>query len=68
MPSRTMGIPYNTAPFSSSGHPALNLIAGFLLGKDDKNMWLLTYLKIVGKKFEDLMVLKLAGSWEKFYD
>jgi amidase len=65
MLSRTIGIPYNTAPFSSSGHPALNLPVGFVPAQDDKNVWLPTGLQIVGRKFEDLMVLKAAGSWEK---
>lgn len=65
MLSRTIGIPYNTAPFSSSDHPALNLPVGFVPAQDDKNVWLPTGLQIVGRKFEDLMVLKAAGSWEK---
>lgn len=68
MLSRTIGIPYNTAPFSSSGHPALNLPVGFVPAKDDKNVWLPTGLQIVGRKFEDLTVLKVAGSWEKTND
>jgi amidase len=65
---RTIGIPYNAAPFSSSGHPALNLPVGFVPAKDDKNVWLPTGLQIVGKKFGDLTILKVAGSWEKAYN
>jgi amidase len=62
MLSRTIGIPYNPAPFSSSGHPALNIPVGFVQAKDDKNVWLPTGLQIVGRKFEDLVDLK--GSWQ----
>ncbi|KAH8669761.1 amidase signature domain-containing protein [Tricladium varicosporioides] len=68
MLSRTIGIPYNTAPFSSSGHPALNLPVGFVPARDDKDVWLPTGLQIVGSKFDDLTVLKVAASWEKAND
>jgi amidase len=68
MLSRTIGIPYNTAPFSSSGHPALNLPVGFVPAQDGGNVWLPTGLQIVGRKFEDLTVLKVAGAWEKAYN
>lgn len=65
MLSRTIGIPYNTAPFSSSGHPALNLPVGFVPAQDDKTVWLPTGLQIVGRKFDDLTVLKVASCWER---
>lgn len=68
MLSRTIGIPYNTAPFSSSGHPALNLPVGFVPAKDDENVWLPTGLQIVGRKFEDLEILKVASCWERACD
>jgi amidase len=68
MPRRTIGIPYNTAPFSSSDHPALTLPASFVPAKDDKSVWLPTGLRIVGRKFADLTVLKVAGCWEKAND
>jgi amidase len=68
MLSRTIGIPYNTAPFNSSGHPALTLPVGFVTAKDDKSVWLPTGLQIVGRKFEDLTCLKIAGCWEKAND
>jgi len=61
MLSRTFGIPYNTAPFSSSGHPALTLPVSFVPAKDDKSVWLPTGLQIVERKFEDLTILKVAG-------
>jgi amidase len=53
MLSRTIGIPHNTAPFSSLGHPPLTLPVGFVPAKDDKSVWLPTGLQIVGRKFED---------------
>ena len=65
---RTIEIPYNTAPFSSSDHPALTLPASFVPAKDDKSVWLPTGLQIVGRKFECLTVLKVAGCLEKVND
>jgi amidase len=50
---------------SSSGHPALSLPVGFVSAKDDNKVWLPTGLQIVGRKFDDLTVLKVAGSWER---
>jgi amidase len=68
MLSRTIGCTYNTATFNSSGHPALNLPVGFVPAQDDERVKLPTGLQIVGRKFEDLMCLKVAASWEKVYN
>ena len=65
MLSRTIGATYNTATFNSSGHPALSLPVGFVPAQDDRDIWLPTGLQIVGRKFEDLKVLKVASSFEK---
>lgn len=68
MLSRTIGATYNTATFNSSGHPGLSLPVGFVPAKDDGRVWLPTGLQIVGRKFEDLMCLKVAASWEEKND
>jgi amidase len=65
---RTVGATYNTATFNSSGHPGLSLPVGFVPAQDNKDVWLPTGLQIVGRKFEDLTCLKVAGSWEKKFD
>ncbi|KAG8526823.1 uncharacterized protein KY384_008252 [Bacidia gigantensis] len=65
MLSRTSGLTYNTATFNLTGHPALNLPVGFVPAQDDKLVKLPTGLQIVGRKFEDLLCLKVAASWEK---
>ncbi|TVY47436.1 Amidase [Lachnellula occidentalis] len=68
MLSRTIGATYNTATFNSSGHPGLSLPVGFVPAQGDSEVWLPTGLQIVGGKFEDLEVLKIAGSWEQRND
>jgi amidase len=70
MLSRTIGATYNTAPFNSSGHPALSLPVGFVPSavKGDEALRLPTGLQIVGRKFEDLLVLKVGASWEQKWD
>lgn len=71
MLSRTINATYNTATFNSTGHPGLSLPVGMVpaLEKDkadgEGEVWLPTGLQIVGRKFEDLCVLKVAASWEK---
>jgi amidase len=68
MLSRTIGATYNTAPFNSSGHPAMSLPVGFVPARDEGNVRLPTGLQIVGRKFEDLLVLKVGASWEAAFD
>ena len=68
MLSRTIGATYNTATFNSSGHPGLSLPVGFVPAQDNKEVFLPTGLQIVGRKFEDLMCLKVAASWENAND
>jgi amidase len=68
MLSRTIGATYNTATFNSTGHPGLSLPVGFVPARDDGDVWLPTGLQIVGRKWEDLMCLKVAASWESGND
>lgn len=65
---RTIGATYNTATFNSTGHPGLSLPVGFVPAREDKEVWLPTGLQIVGRKFEDLVCLKVAASWERRWD
>lgn len=64
MLSRTISATYNSCIFNSTGHPALNLPIGFVPAQDDEKVMLPTGLQIVGKKFDELTCLKIAGSWE----
>ena len=38
---------------------------GFVLARDDANMWLPTALQVEGEKFEGLRVLEVTGAWER---
>ena len=51
----------NTAPFSVTGHPALSINAGFSEG-------LPVGMMIVGRKFDETTVLKVAFAYEKIRD
>jgi amidase len=66
--SRNVGLVGNTAPFNSTGHPALTIPVGFVPAAEDKNVKLPAGLQIVGRKFEDIECLKVGAAWEKAYD
>ncbi|XP_076091284.1 urethanase-like [Mytilus galloprovincialis] len=51
----------NTAPFDSTGHPALSINAGFSEG-------LPVGMMIIGKKFDEATVLRVARAFEKIRD
>jgi Asp-tRNA(Asn)/Glu-tRNA(Gln) amidotransferase A subunit family amidase len=53
---------------SASGHPALSMPVGFSPAQDDPSVQLPVGLQIVGRKFDDVLLLKVAASWEKYYD
>jgi amidase len=63
--SRSIGMTYNTAPYNSTGHPALTLPVGFAPAKGDEKIKLPVGMQIVGRKFEDLTCPKVAAAWEK---
>lgn len=68
--SRNVGLVGNTAPFNSTGHPALSVPVGFVAALDDADVRLPVGLQIVGKKWHDLECLKVgaalegAGDWK----
>lgn len=65
---RTTGVSTNTAPFNSSGHPGLSLPVGWAKAQDDEGVRLPVGMQIVGRRYEDLRVLQVAGSWERAFD
>ena len=65
---RSMGIVLNTAPFDSTGHPALSVPVGFVPAAEDASIKLPTGLQIVGKQFDDLTCYKIGAAWEKAQD
>jgi amidase len=66
--SRTAGVTTNTAPFNSSGHPCLTLPVGFASAEEDDKVMLPVGMQITGRKFEDLLCMKVAAAWEKSHD
>ncbi|ETS86275.1 hypothetical protein PFICI_00103 [Pestalotiopsis fici W106-1] len=66
--TRMAGTVLNTAPFNATGHPALSVPVGFVSAPGDSSIWLPTALQIVGKQFDDLTCLKVAGAWERHKD
>jgi amidase len=62
------GVLLNTAPFDSTGHPALSFPVGFVPALDDGKLKLPTGMQIVGRNFDDLTCLKIAAAWERAKD
>lgn len=52
----------------ASGHPALSIPVGFSPALEDPSVRLPVGLQLVGRKFEDALLLKVAASWENRYD
>lgn len=65
---RGMGIVANTAPFDSTGHPALSVPVGFVPAAEDSSIKLPAGLQIVGKQFDDLTCYKIGAAWEAAKD
>ena len=65
---RNVGLVGNTAPFNSTGHPALSVPVGFVPALEDESVKLPAGLQIVGKKFKDLDCLKIGAAWEGSVD
>lgn len=51
----------NNAPFNATGHPALSINAGFSEG-------LPVGMMIIGKKYDETTILKVARGYEKIRD
>ena len=59
--AHTLSMVANTAPFDSTGHPALSINAGFSEG-------LPVGMMIVGNMFDDSKVLNVAYAFESLRD
>ncbi|EXJ96133.1 hypothetical protein A1O1_01259 [Capronia coronata CBS 617.96] len=58
-----IGLSSNTCPFNATGHPAMSVPCGF--GKDDKTGHSLPVgMQIVGRRWDEKMVLKAAAFFE----
>lgn len=62
------GVLLNTAPFNSTGHPALSFPVGFVPARDHAALKLPTGMQVVCKQFDDLTCLKIAAAWERSKD
>ncbi|KAK5133297.1 hypothetical protein LTR08_008031 [Meristemomyces frigidus] len=65
---RNVGLVGNTAPFNSTGHPALTIPVGFVPALDDAAVKLPAGLQIVGRKFGDGECLRVGAAWEAAFD
>ncbi|KAK4499672.1 hypothetical protein PRZ48_010190 [Zasmidium cellare] len=62
--SRNLNLVANTAPFNSTGHPALSVPMGFVPARDDEGVKLPAGLQIVGRKFCEGDVFKVGAAFE----
>lgn len=58
-----VGATNNTAPFNASGHPALNVPCGWAPSRTGQGM-LPVGMQVIGRKWDDLGVLKAAKAFE----
>ncbi|KAJ5908702.1 hypothetical protein N7495_001384 [Penicillium taxi] len=63
--SVAIGVTTNTAPFNVTGHPALNVPCGFGSTLNDSRKQLPIGMQLVGRRWEDAMVLKAATVFER---
>lgn len=66
--SSALGLTFNTSPFDATGHPAISIPVGFVASKDDPCIQLPVGMQIIGPKFSESLLFKVAGSWEKVND
>jgi amidase len=69
------GLTYNTAPFNGTGHPALSIPIGWarpagedILSSSDEAIQLPVGMQIVGKMWDEAMILRVADAWEQAFD
>ncbi|KAJ5524044.1 hypothetical protein N7494_010694 [Penicillium frequentans] len=63
--SVAVGVTTNTAPFNVTGHPALNVPCGFGWDPNHVEVKLPIGMQLVGRRWEDAMVLKAAAVFEQ---
>lgn len=64
----TIGLTVNTAVFNVTGHPALSLPVGFAPAREDATVALPVGMQIVGGRWEDKKVYRVAHAWETAFD
>jgi amidase len=62
--SQAVGVTSNTAPFNVTGHPALNVPCGFGNAAATPDVKLPIGMQIIGRRWEDAMVLEAAAVFE----
>jgi amidase len=62
--SQAVGVTTNTAPFNVTGHPALNVPCGFGSATGRPDVKLPIGMQIIGRRWEDALVLKSAAVFE----
>ncbi|KAF8907639.1 amidase signature domain-containing protein [Gymnopilus junonius] len=72
---KSVGQGLNCSPFNSTGHPALSLLIGTLapapedwVTETDAELKLPVAMQLVGKWWDETVLLQLASAWEKAYD
>lgn len=63
--SSAKGLTFNTSPLNATGHPAISIPVGFVSAKDDVAVKLPVGMQLIGPKFSESCILKVAASWEK---
>lgn len=58
----------NTCPFNATGHPALAIPIGMIESPADKDIMVPTSLQIVGKFWDEALILQAAYAWENEVD
>jgi amidase len=66
--AKSAGVAVNTVCFNASGHPALSLPIGKLGALEDDNVKLPVGMQIVGKRFDEETIYRVAAAWESNFD
>lgn len=66
--AKALPITFNTSPLDATGHPAISVPVGFVPAREDPTVRLPVGMQIIGPKFGEDLLLKVAGSWEKHFD
>lgn len=66
--ANALGLTFNTSPFDATGHPAISIPVGFVPAQDNPSVRLPVGMQIVGPKFGESVLFRVAGSWEHCHD
>ena len=59
-----LGLTFNTSPFDLTGHPAISIPIGFVPSKETRSIQLPVGMQIIGPKFGENLLFRVARSWE----